>query len=217
MRLSVFAAKKGTNQIGVNAELKWMFRAEGRFDWGTVNYDGSVTNLDTGESRPYSYDNIRDTTGEFRLLLGPDFPRATAVDTIYAGVGSRFLKDYESGDPAGYDRQSHYVYVPIGFNTLRNLAGNWLMSANAEFDLWIRGTQTTDLGKFGGPTIHSKQNSGYGLRGSLGFEYTTKEAAFIVKPFARYWNVAKSEVDSFGGYEPKNNTIEIGLDLTLRF
>ncbi len=195
-----------------DAELKWMFRAEARYDWGTVNYDGALM-----DGTPYTYDNIRDTTGEFRLLIGPDFPRATAVDTIYAGLGSRFLKDNESGDPAGYDRQSHYVYLPIGFKTLRNLAGNWLMSANAEFDLWISGTQTTDLGKFGGPTIHSKQNSGYGLRGSLGFECPTKDVTYIIQPFVRYWNVAKSEVDSSGGYEPKNNTIELGLDLTLRF
>jgi hypothetical protein len=150
------------------------------------------------------------------LLLGPDFPKATVVDTIYSGLGYRVLNDSQSGDPFGYDRQSHYLYLPVGFTTLRNLAGNWLLSLNAEFDLLLWGRQSSDLSGFGFGMIHNKQNSGYGLRGSLGFEYTAKEIAVIIQPFIRYWNIDESEVKN-GFVEPKNNTTEIGLDLIFRF
>ena len=204
-----------------DAELKWMFRAEGRFDFGTVNYDGGITNLDTGETTPYTYDNKRDSTGEFRLLIGPDFPKATVVDTIYAGLGIRSLDDTKSGDPHGYDRQSHYVYLPVGYKTLRTLGGNWLISANGEFDVFLWGRQSSS---FGDVMLHNQQNKGYGLRGSVGFVYNTKNTYVSIEPFVRYWNIGKSEEETFSsggenfvGWEPKNNTIEIGLGATLRF
>ncbi len=192
-------------------KLKLMARIEGRAAWGSVNYDGALQ-----DGTPYSIDNIRDDSGEWRGLIGFDFPQATVVDTIYTGIGDRYLDDNGGSDPAGYDRQSNYLYLPVGFKTLRNLSGNWLMSANAEFDILVEGRQTSDLSGFGFGMIHNRQNSGYGLRGSLGFEYTAKEVAFIIQPFVRYWNIDESE-GSKGWVEPKNNTIEIGLDLTFRF
>jgi hypothetical protein len=195
-----------------DSKIKMMYRVEGRYDWGVVDYDGALM-----DGTPYTYDNIRDTTGELRMLLGPDFLNATVVDTIYTGLAFRFLEDTKSGDPSGYDRESHYMYLPIGFKTLRNLAGNWLMSLNAEFDLLLAGRQSTNLSGFGFGIIHSNQNNGYGMRGSVGFEYTGKDMDVSIEPFVRYWNIAKSEVDSGGGFEPKNNTTEIGLDLTFRF
>ena len=176
-----------------------------------VDYDGSLS-----DGTPYKIDNISDNSGEFRLLLGMDFPKATAVDTIYTGVGNRFLNDDGGSDPAGYDRRANYIYLPLGFTTLRNLTGNWLMSANAEFDVLITGNQTSSLGDFGYGTIHNKQNSGYGMRGSVGFEYTGKDMDVSIEPFIRYWNIADSEVVR-GWYEPKNNATEIGLDFIFRF
>jgi hypothetical protein len=199
-----------------DSKIKMMYRVEGRYDWGVVDYDGAIVNLETDETIPYSFNNKRDSSGEFRMLLGPDFLNATVVDTIYTGLGFRFLEDTKSGDPSGYDRESHYMYLPIGFKTLRNLAGSWLLSANAEFDLLLMGRQSSDLSGFGFGIVHNKQNSGYGLRGSLGFEYTAKEMAVIIEPFIRYWNISQSENNN-GWIEPKNNTTEIGLDLTFRF
>lgn len=193
------------------ADLKWMLRVEARFDVGTVDYDGSLQ-----DGTPYEVDNISDNSGEFRLLLGMDFPKATVVDTIYLGVGNRFLNDDGSSDPHGYDRRANYLYVPVGFKTLRNLAGNWLLATTAEFDVFIRGKQTSDLHDFGYGTIRNRQNSGYGMRGSVGFEYTGKDMDVSIEPFIRYWNIADSEVYR-GWIEPKNNTTEIGLDFIFRF
>jgi hypothetical protein len=199
-----------------DSELKWMFRAEARYDWGIVDYDGALQDTETGEKIPYSFDDKHDSIGEFRLLLGPDFPKADVVDTLYSGLGYRYLHDDKSGDPFGYDRRSNYLYLPVGFSTLRNLSGSWLISANAEFDLLLLGRQSSDLSGFGFGEIHNKQNNGYGLRGSVGFEYTAKELAIILQPFIRYWKIGQSEVDN-GFVEPKNNTTEIGLDLIFRF
>jgi hypothetical protein len=201
--------------------FNWMFRAEGRLDWGSVDYDGAIVNLETGETQPYSYDNKHDSTGEFRLLIGPDFPKKTVLDTIYAGLGYRFLDDNKSGDPFGYDRHSHYVYLPVGFETLRKIFGNWLLSTNVEFDVFLWGRQSSD---FGDVTIHNDQHNGYGLRGSVGLEYNTKDWGISIQPFIRYWNIGKSEETSFRSgdfiitaWEPKNNTTEIGLDLIFKF
>jgi hypothetical protein len=193
------------------AGVKWMARIEGRFDWGVVDYDGSLQ-----DGTPYTINNISDSSGEFRLLLGMDFPKATVVDTIYAGVGNRFLKDNGGSDPAGYDRSANYIYLPVGFTTLRNLAVDWLMSANVEFDLLLMGNQSSDLKDFGYGTVHNRQNSGYGIRGSVGFEHPGKDIDVSIEPFVRYWNIAESELNN-GWYEPKNNTTEIGLDFIFRF
>jgi hypothetical protein len=201
---------------GDNSDIKLMVRMEARLDWGVVDYDGELVNTETDETTPYKFDNKHDSIGEFRLLIGPDFPKADVVDTIYSGIGYRYLNDDESGDPFGYDRRSNYLYWPIGFKTLRNLSGKWLLSANAEFDLLLHGSQSSDLSDFGYGTVHNKQNSGYGVRGAVGFEYTTKEVAVIIQPFIRYWDIDESEVDN-GFVEPKNNTTEIGLDLVFRF
>jgi hypothetical protein len=193
--------------------VKWMFRADARLCWGVVDYDGALW-----DGTPYEYDNIKDFTGEFRLLLGLDFPKETLVDTIYTGIGHRFLEDYKSGDPAGYDRSSNYLYLPIGASTVRFLAVDWLLALTAEFDVFIRGRQSTDLRDFGYGIIHNKQNGGYGLRGSVSLEKKGKAADFIIEPFVRYWHIDDSEVDSAtGGYEPANRTTEVGLDLIWRF
>jgi hypothetical protein len=195
------------------SDIKWMFRAEARYDLGVVDYDGELM-----DGTPYKYNNIRDRTGEIRLLLGMDFPKETLMDTVYVGVGHRFLADDKSGDPAGYDRESRYLYLPVGVSTVRCLTGDWLLAATAEFDVFMQGRQSTDLSDFGLGTIHSKQNGGYGLRGSVSFEKKDKTVDFIIKPFIRYWNIDDSEVDyEAGGYEPKNTTTELGLDLIWRF
>ncbi len=197
------------------ADYKWMLRVEGRFDMGVVDYDGALS--DEAET-PYKVSNISNNSGEFRLLVGMDFPKATVVDTIYAGIGNRFLNDDGSSDPAGYDRRANYLYVPVGFKTLRNLAGNWLLAMTAEFDIFLRGRQTSDLQDFGYGTIRSRQNSGYGMRGSVGFEYTGKDMDVSIEPFIRYWKIADSELDStYSWIEPENNTTEIGLDFIFRF
>ena len=198
--------------------IKWIFRAEAGLSMGNVDYDGAIQNFETSETTPYNCDNIRDYLTELRLLLGVDFPKETFVDTIYAGIGQRYLEDNGSSDPYGYDRASRYRYVPVGVKTVRRITGNWLLAATAEYDLLLDGRQTTDLREFGLWTFKNRQNGGYGMRGSVRLEKKGKAADFIIEPFIRYWDIDKSEVDeATGGYEPKNKTTEYGINLIWRF
>jgi hypothetical protein len=194
-------------------EDKWMFGIEGRFAYGRVDYDGSLW-----DGTPYKVDNIEDLTTEFRFLLGPDFPKENGIDTIYAGFGFRYLDDKGSKDPAGYDRESTYCYIPIGLRADRLLKDGWSVGATGEFDLFLVGDQKSHLGDVGLIDVENRQNSGYGLRGSVRFEKQCENSSFTIEPFIRYWNIARSEDDELDiGFEPKNNTTECGVRLIWTF
>jgi len=112
--------------------IKWMFRAEARYAWGTVDYDGSLS-----DGTPYTIDDISDCSAEYWLLLGMDFLKETLLDTIYTGIGYRYLGDFASSDIAGYDRKSKYLYLPVGVETSRCLTLDWLFTATLEFDVFL--------------------------------------------------------------------------------
>ena len=92
-----------------------MFRAEGRVAFGQVDYDGGIIDLETSEITPYSIDDIDDWVFEGRLLLGADWLYGSILNTLYAGIGYRYLNDDISFDPVGYERESNYLYIPIGY------------------------------------------------------------------------------------------------------
>ena len=95
---------------------KWMGRVEGRFAYGQVDYDGALM-----DGTPYTVDNIDDFVWEIRLLMGPDFPQGNHITTPFVGIAYRYLNDDSSFDPAGYERESNYVYIPLGIETLAQL------------------------------------------------------------------------------------------------
>lgn len=190
---------------------KWMWRGEGRFAYGQVDYDGALN-----DGTPYTIDNIDDYALEFRLLLGPDFPKQTSMNTLYAGIGYRYLNDDASFDPAGYERESNYLYIPVGIKTISDLKNGWSFGATAEFDLFLWGEQNSHLSDVGGVDIQNEQDSGYGLRGSIKFHKKSKKTDFIIEPFIRYWNIDKSDV-VLGVYEPENETLEYGIQFIWRF
>lgn len=185
---------------------KWMSRFEGRFAYGQVDYDGALS-----DGTPYTIDNIDDYTLEFRLLLGPEFPKETSMNTLYAGIGYRYLYD-----DFQYARESNYLYIPIGLKTIGNLKNRWSFEATAEFDFFLLGQQNSHLSDIGFVDIENEQDSGYGLRGSVRFQKHGKKTDFIIEPFIRYWNIDKSDV-VLGGYEPENETLEYGIQLIWRF
>lgn len=185
---------------------KWMWGGEGRFAYGQVDYDGQ-----TMAGTPVRLNDIDDYVLEFRLLLGPDFPKQTRMDTLYAGIGYRYLND-----DFQYERESNYLYVPVGFKTIGNLKNGWTFGANAEFDIFLWGQQNSHLSEVGFVDIENEQDSGYGLRGSVRFQKHGKKTDFIIEPFIRYWNIDNSDV-VLGYYEPENETIEFGISLIWRF
>ena len=65
-----------------------------------------------------------------------------------------------------------------------------------------------------------EQNSGFGYRASIKIEHKSKGRAFTIEPFFRYWDIEKSEIayELWGtGWEPANNTKELGVQFTWRF
>lgn len=201
---------------------KIMLRAEGRGAFGQVDYKNSGT-----------LNNIDDFTLEFRGLAGYGFDIFTAsLLTPYLGIGYRYLNDDSKGKVTstgalGYERESNYFYTPVGIETLTELNNGWSWGLRAEYDYFWKGIQKSHLRDANRAfnDIENDQNKGYGVRGSAKLLLKSEGIDFIVEPFIRYWNIKKSEdanVTFAGvivgtGFEPKNNTTEVGIKAALNF
>ena len=187
----------------------WMLRADGRLAFGKVNYDGEFW-----DGTPASGDNIDDYLWEVRGLLGYDFKNKTARTTPFFGVGYRYLNDNSSDQDGGYERESNYLYFPIGLEFLFPSENSWSFGATIEFDVLLWGKQKSHLGDpFG--TVDNLQNSGSGFRASLKFQ---NKGGFVLEPFVRYWSISNSSTEVMviddlpvSLQEPKNETTEVGL------
>ena len=199
-----------------------MFRVEGRLAFGQVDYDGGIIDLNTNQVTPYSMDDIDDWVFEGRFLLGADWLRRSALSTVYAGIGYRYLNDDTSSYTAGYERESNYLYIPVGYQFDNNQIMGWSFGFGAEFDIFIAGNQRSYLSDVS-PTywdVDMHQDSGYGYRASVKIQHKSESEIFIVEPFIRYWDIDDSEFEyvSFGTvWEPANETTEYGLTVLWMF
>jgi hypothetical protein len=200
-----------------------MLKAEGRFSYGKVDYTGSLQ-----DGTPYTIGGINDYMLELRGLGGCDFSvNEAAIITPYAGIGYRYLNDDSSFDAAGYLRESKYIYSPVGIESVTNLKSGWSIGATAEYDIFWRGQQISHLSKLavGLSDCDNAQSEGYGARGSIKIMKKSERLDFIIEPFIRYWNIGQSDnqdITYYGriigyGYEPDNNSTEIGCKLALKF
>ncbi|MFA5088690.1 MAG: outer membrane beta-barrel protein [Candidatus Omnitrophota bacterium] len=200
-----------------------MLRVNGRLGFGQVDYDGELS-----DGTPYTIDNINDTLFEIRAVAGYDFPIfSTSTITPYFGVGYRYLNDDLSTDPAGYERESNYLYSPIGIETNTPFANDWSIGLTVEYDIFWLGKQRSHLSDAipGLGDVTNDQEKGYGLKGSIKVRKETEKISFFVEPFINYWNIDKSKDAPlvFSGtiigsaYEPKNNSLEYGLKLGAEF
>lgn len=197
----------------------YMFNVEARYSYGQVDYKNSGT-----------IDNIDDFVLEFRGLVGYDFSRYEGYGiTPYVGIGYRYLNDDSSGMTSstgarGYERESNYFYSPIGIELINPLNNNWSMGMILEYDYFWKGVQKSHISDAvsGFNDLENDQNEGYGLRASLRFEKKGREVDFLIEPFVRYWNIEQSETENITysgalwgyGWEPENNSTEIGIRLS---
>jgi len=184
-----------------------LFRVDGEFAYGEVEYEGSLM-----DGTPYTMDGNYDFLLNLRLLWGWTSPAEGWDNLLYAGLGYRGLNDYAGDDPAGYDRQSNYLYVPLGLRTYHYLAGHWQIGLGGEFDVLLVGAQYSGLD--GG--VVNIQWPGFGARASAELRYRAKAADLALAPFVQYWWVEESST-SKGWYEPRNDTLQYGLSLICRF
>ncbi|MFH1562201.1 MAG: autotransporter outer membrane beta-barrel domain-containing protein [Nitrospirota bacterium] len=212
-----------------------MLRAEGLYSFGQVDYKNSGT-----------MDDIDDYVLEFRGLAGYDHPLSeTSTLTPYIGIGYRYLFDefgnrLTSTNAVGYDRESQYIYSPIGVEITAPLKNSWSVRTILEYDIFWWGQQKSYMsqarvwsavpGWYTHNDVENDQDGGYGIRGSIEFQKKGEKLDFAIEPFIRYWNIKDSEtvtdtVLSENGLwlvttpftEPKNETTEIGIKFAVKF
>jgi hypothetical protein len=189
-----------------------MFRAEGRVAFGDVDYDGMLM-----DGTPYKASGIDDLAAEGRLLFGQDWLAFEALSTLYAGVGYRYLNDNLAPDPAGYERESNYLYIPLGYNFDGGQAVGWSFGFGAEFDVFLLGRQESHLSDLGPllVDVDNDQDSGYGYRASIRLKHKSSDVIFTIEPFFRFWDIDESDLDDtyHTFVEPANETTEYGIQL----
>jgi hypothetical protein len=216
-----------------------IFRLEARTSYGKVDYDGSGT-----------WGGIPDLNFETRGLVGMEIPvERNLLFVPYGGIGYRYLYNDFSKYPAsivdgqqyysGYDRQSTYIYIPLGLEAKTKFAQKWSLAVKGEFDWFIWGKQISHLEdsvdendvKSGYDKLENTQKHGLGWRMSLRLMRETGPFDLFVEPFIRYWHIEDSEVSLItasgsaicqgnlcaAGLEPDNKTWEYGLNLGAKF
>ena len=204
-------------------DKRMVVKLEGKFSYGQVDYDGAYQ-----DGTPLTESGISDYMLELRWLLGYDFVAKAVTITPNLGVGYRYLQDNsQDKSDAGYQRESNYIYIPIGIGTVANLGNGWSLGTNIEYDLFLWGRQISYL-NFIDPNysaIENEQTQGYGVRGSISIAKKGKKVGFIIEPFIRYWNIKESREGSIlydgipvgYGIEPNNDSTEIGCRLAVTF
>lgn len=223
----------GGANFGATADLfgafghQWFGHAEGRFAGGSFDYSGSGTQ--SGEPNYMA---------EVRLMAGRDFVYKNFAISPYVGLGYRYLYDDGRGTSStgaiGYQRESHYLFVPIGLTPRFGLNNGAQLRFNMEYDPLIGGWQNSDLSDYNPmlDNMSNVQSSGYGLRGNIA--YQTYRWSF--GPYFNYWNINQSKTscityqgqcfileDNNGnlsvpeGDEPHNQTTEYGVQVSYRF
>lgn len=243
--------KEDGMMCGLTGAYSWrnnfMLKAEGRIAGSQVDYKSE----DTG-----TIDNIPDFSAEFRGLAGYDFKPSEnyvlmpyfsegVTLTPYFGIGYRYLNDDASGkvsstNAGGYERESNYIYSPLGVEAVFKIQDGWSIGGSVEYDIFWSGKQKTHLsdvrcynpvwGYYTFPDIENDQDKGYGIRGSAQLQKKGENLDFTIEPFIRYWNIKKSKevtastisenglwtITSISS-EPKNNSIEIGVKFAVGF
>ena len=203
---------------------KMMLKTEGKFAYGQMDYDGA-----TWEMTPVNESGIPDYMLEFRWLLGYDFVVAKNITiTPDFGVGYRWLQDNsQEKSTSGYQRESNYLYFPVGVGIITPLDKSWSLGANIEYDFLMWGEQKTYLSDYnpGLNNIGSRQTRGYGARGSISIARKGERVGFVIEPYIRYWNIADSDYEPVTYYgtfltyaiEPSNESVEFGCKLAITF
>ncbi len=201
----------------------FMFKAEGRFGIGSVDYSSGQS----GE-----LEDIADYILETRFVFGHDFNLDNARLTPFTGLGYRYLFDDGSGKPTSiehyaYDRKARYLYTPIGLQAVVGLGHRWYLGAAAEYDLFWRGWQRSRLNDVNSnySPVDNTQKDGWGARASVNITKEFAKLDFYIEPYFIYWDIDISDIDTLMFYdipigdawEPPNTSREWGARVGIRF
>jgi hypothetical protein len=194
-----------------------MLKVEGRFTFGKLDYYALG-------GAPVPENNNPDYLYEFRGLGGYDFPiLKSSILTPFLGIGYRYFYDDVHSRP--YERESYYLYSPVGIGFITGLGKGWSIGGTGEYDYFWWGKQSSHpIEAVQIEDIESRLKNAYGLRGSITLGKKYKKIAFEGGPFIRYWDVRKLEPVSQNvglPIEPswisKNHSTEVGFKLALKF
>jgi len=171
--------------------------------------------------------DVSDDMYETRLLVGIEKVTDGALWSSFVGLGYRYLyNDLRDLGSGGYRRESQYIYIPVGITHRFRVNRNSRISTTFEYDYFVQGEQKSylsdvspaDAALFGDPV--NDQNDGYGIRFNTSYE----EESWSVGVFLNYWKIEDSDVNYYDDppvvwilTEPKNDTIEAGLQVKYRF
>jgi hypothetical protein len=231
--MSLRAINIGANYIGTLVfQNDWFIRTDlAATVSGGVHYSSNGTGSSDGQKNWYT---------DIRALVGKNLAFGNYALAPYVGFGYRYLYNdgrgiTSTGNP-GYRRASNYYYLPIGITHKLDLTGQSKLVTNLEFDYFLRGKQTSYLSdvplslhspKYPGVYVigtdfTNTQKSGYGARFSTMYQIDN----LSVGPYLNYWHINTSDIAFlpttkmlwYAGFcEPKNNTIEAGLKISVLF
>lgn len=169
-------------------------------------------------------DDVPDFITEARVAVGWDYLAGESVAlSPYIGFGYRYLYNdlsgYSSTGAVGYERYSHYIYVPIGVTLRFRAAERLVIAPTLEYDWFLRGWQESYLSDtgLGYSDASNEQKDGRGYRAYLMFE----TRRWALGPYTHYWKIKDSDRDQIApntfAYEPENWTREYGVEFRWRF
>ncbi len=169
---------------------------------GEVDYTSAGTGRMSG---------VPDYQLELTGYIGFPFENSDTRTTIFSGLGSRYLLNASglkltTTGHAGYDRESRYIYLPIGVNFEMNL-----IEFRYEYLHFIYGQQKSYLSQVSANygDITNDQEEGSGMKITVKY-YIEKDMS--IEFYMDYWDIADSKLDITGNFmEPRNTTSETGL------
>lgn len=185
-----------------------------RLGLGLVDY----TSAGTGTMQ-----DIPDYHAEVNFYGGIPFLKFNSRITPFGGFGYRYLLNasglkQSSTGHYGYDRESRYLYIPVGLNyeTKPDVKGSY-WEFRAEYLYFLFGQQKSYLSQVSSnyPDITNDQEKGSGIKITAKYQF---DKQFGLEGYMDYWDIADSKVDRTGNFmEPRNSTAETGIRFVWRY
>jgi len=180
---------------------------------GEVNYTSAGTGTMTG---------IPDYQLEGTGYLGIPIKINDNRLTLFGGLGYRYLLNasglkQSSTGHSGYDRESRYMYVPIGLNYEIKSNNESYWEFRAEYLYFLYGQQTSKISQVSANynDITNDQEDGSGLKLRAKFHFNSLTG---IEGYMDYWDIADSKLDVTGNFmEPRNTTSETGIRYFWKF
>jgi hypothetical protein len=172
----------------------------------------------TGSYMGGSYGDI--TVGDLRRTLvdvsGMYKYSAQGLNGLTAGVGlgyRRLVDNLQDAGAGGYKRVNERTYLTIALEQPIQV-NQWSITPGVQYKHILSSKQRAELTD---RDISLEQDSGHGAELSVAFMRQGERVSTVITPFFRIWNMKESRLHPAGLFEPKNDTREVGLAVSVQF